>query len=83
MHRQRGWAEGGAENFRIHGSSRSSASYSEMTCRRYCFLEGGRGREARQGKGPLRSGAAAVTVAGAEVGALGAREYSRGFDGSA
>lgn len=38
MHRQRGWAAGGVGNFRMHGSSRSSASYSAMTWRKYCFL---------------------------------------------
>ena len=48
MHRQRGWAAGGMGNFRMHGSSRSSASYSAMTWRRYCFLgREGAGRDLR------------------------------------
>lgn len=55
MHRQRGWAAGGVGNFRMHGSSRSSASYSAMTWRRYCFLARERAGRDLPGQGSLPS----------------------------
>ena len=78
MHRQSGWAAGGMGNFRIHGSSRSSASYSAMTWRRYCFL----GTQPADRALP-RSGVSALMLRGAEVRNHGARGHSRGFDRSA
>lgn len=55
MHRQRGWAVGGMGNFRMHGSSRSSASYSARTRRRYCFLRREQAGKDLQGQGSLSS----------------------------
>lgn len=54
-HRQRGCAAGGVGNFRMHGSSRSSASYSAMTWCRYCFLGRERAPEDLGGQGLLSS----------------------------
>ena len=78
MHRQRGWAAGGTGNLRMYGSSRSSASYSAMTWRRYCFL----GRQPADRDLP-KSGVHTITLRGAEIRSHGARDHSRGFDGSA
>lgn len=75
MQRQRGCAVGGTGNLRMQGSSRSSASYSAITCRRYCFLEQG-----ASGGSALCCGA---SLQGVEGRGHGTRSYSRGFDGPA